>query len=117
MSRSTIRHFPALSGTFWHFLTLSGTFRHFSAPELKTRVLHRFRHLLLRFLQLRPQLGLLPAKCSAMTLPFPRKMRLSLLLDREKVNPHTVATPLRDWADSPTKHSSESFNFCFCKRL
>src|SRR6266511_4220907 len=114
MSRSTVRyrlalsgtfwHFPALSGTFWHFLALSGTFRHFPAPELKTRILYRFRHLLLRFLLLRPQLRLLPAKCSAMTLPFPRRMRLRLLPDRAKVDSHAVAVPLRYWAGSSTNY-------------
>src|SRR6266540_3227811 len=102
MSRSTVRHFPALSVTFRHFPSLSVTFRHFPALELKTRILYQFRHLLLRFLLLRPQLGLLPAKCSAMTLPFPRRMRLRLLPDQAKVDPHAVAVPLRYWAGSPT---------------
>src|SRR6266540_6359650 len=119
MSRSTVQHFLALSGTFWHFPALSGTFRHFPAlsgtfrhfpaPELKTRILYQFRHLLLRFLLLWPQLKLLPAKCLAMTLPFPCRMRLRLLSDRAKVDPHAVAASLRYWAGSSTSQFDFSF--------
>ncbi len=90
------------SGTFQHILALSSTFWHFSILKFRTQILHRFHHQLLQYYLLHPQQGLLSAKCSAITLFHPYKIRLRFLLDWAMVDPHIIAILLRYWARSLT---------------